>query len=107
MIGSSLAAIALHVLRQGTIPQRPTISPSHAGLALFVLQVVRMIRSGHFGWEDYFAPIMDAITTGGDYYLVANDFIPYIEMQVGISKSTPGVHMLGMPCTTNSFQHSL
>jgi hypothetical protein len=42
-----------------------------------------MIRSGHFGWEDYFAPIMDAITTGGDYYLVANDFIPYIEMQVG------------------------
>lgn len=27
--------------------------------------VVEMVRSGYFGWEDYFGPIMDAITTGG------------------------------------------
>jgi starch phosphorylase len=44
--------------------------------------VVRSLRSGAFGWEDYFAPILDAITTGGDYYLVANDFVSYIETQV-------------------------
>jgi starch phosphorylase len=25
-------------------------------------EVVAMIRSGTFGWEDYFAPVMDAIT---------------------------------------------
>jgi hypothetical protein len=50
-----------------------------------------MIRSGQFGWEDYFAPIMDAITVGGDYYLVANDFIPYIEMQVRNSAGVNGV----------------
>jgi len=43
--------------------------------------VVKQLRSGAFGWEDYFAPILDAITTGGDYYLVANDFVSYIETQ--------------------------
>ena len=26
--------------------------------------VVDMVRAGYFGWEDYFSPIMDAITTG-------------------------------------------
>lgn len=26
--------------------------------------VVELVRSGYFGWEDYFSPIMDAITTG-------------------------------------------
>nr|ABB88567.1 PhoB [Chlamydomonas reinhardtii]ABB88568.1 PhoB [Chlamydomonas reinhardtii] len=43
--------------------------------------VVNMIRTGHFGWEDYFGPVVDAITTGGDYYLVANDFPGYLETQ--------------------------
>jgi len=28
------------------------------------MQVVQLVRSGMFGWEDYFAPVMDAITTG-------------------------------------------
>ncbi len=46
--------------------------------------VVSLIRSGYFGWEDYFSPIMDAITTGGDYYLLANDFPSYIDDQVGL-----------------------
>ncbi len=27
--------------------------------------VVKLLRSGAFGWEDYFAPILDSITTGG------------------------------------------
>lgn len=52
--------------------------------------VVNMIRTGHFGWEDYFGPVVDAITTGGDYYLVANDFPGYLETQVGA-----GVGVLG------------
>ncbi|GLC34950.1 Acid phosphatase pho1 [Pleodorina starrii] len=46
--------------------------------------VVGMIRSGHFGWEDYFSPVMDAITSGGDYYLVANDFPAYVDMQAKV-----------------------
>ncbi|KAG2446570.1 hypothetical protein HYH02_008557 [Chlamydomonas schloesseri] len=43
--------------------------------------VVNMIRTGHFGWEDYFGPVVDAITSGGDYYLVANDFPGYLDTQ--------------------------
>ncbi|GIL74061.1 hypothetical protein Vretimale_4977 [Volvox reticuliferus] len=46
--------------------------------------VVNMIRSGYFGWEDYFSPVMDAITTGGDYYLMANDFPAYVDMQAKV-----------------------
>jgi len=26
--------------------------------------VVELVKSGFFGWEDYFGPIMEAITTG-------------------------------------------
>ncbi|WIA33199.1 hypothetical protein OEZ86_006345 [Tetradesmus obliquus] len=48
--------------------------------------VVEMVRSGYFGWEDYFGPIMDAITTGGDYYLVANDFPGYLEAQAKVDE---------------------
>ena len=46
--------------------------------------VVASIRRGDFGWEDYFTPLLNAIdgAVGGDTYLVANDFAPYIEMQV-------------------------
>ncbi len=40
-----------------------------------------MIRSGHFGWADYFGPICDAIT-GTDHYLHANDFVSYLDAQV-------------------------
>ena len=39
-----------------------------------------MIRSGVFGWEDYFVPVVDAITVT-DFYLLANDFMSYIETQ--------------------------
>ncbi|GAX74311.1 hypothetical protein CEUSTIGMA_g1760.t1 [Chlamydomonas eustigma] len=42
--------------------------------------VVDFIRSGYFGWADYFGPICDAITQS-DYYLVANDFPSYLEAQ--------------------------
>lgn len=49
--------------------------------------VVQLIRSGYFGWEDYFGPVMDAITAGGDYYLVANDFVPYIDSQTKVDET--------------------
>merc|ERR1712224_1072190 len=44
-------------------------------------EVCQMIRSGTFGWPDYFSPIVDSITgeMGGDYYLVANDFPGYLD----------------------------
>lgn len=44
--------------------------------------VVSLIRMGTFGWADFFEPIVDSITSGGDYYLLANDFPSYIEAQV-------------------------
>ena len=44
--------------------------------------VVGLVRQGEFGWEDYFAPLMDSVTGKADYYLVANDFASYIDAQV-------------------------
>ena len=44
--------------------------------------VVGMIKKGQFGWEDYFGDLVASITTGPDYYLVANDFVSYLEAQV-------------------------
>ncbi|PRW61146.1 starch phosphorylase [Chlorella sorokiniana] len=44
------------------------------------LHVVNMIRTGQFGWADYFHPLVDSITYS-DYYLLANDFVDYIDTQ--------------------------
>jgi glycogen phosphorylase len=44
-------------------------------------RAVELVRSGAFGWEDYFAPMLDAISGGSDYYLVANDFDAYVAAQ--------------------------
>ena len=43
---------------------------------------VGLIRNGTFGWEDFFEPLVESITTGGDYYLLANDFPAYVDCQV-------------------------
>jgi len=45
--------------------------------------VVDMIRKGTFGWADYFAPLVDAITYS-DYYLLANDFPAYLDAQEAV-----------------------
>ena len=45
--------------------------------------VVDMIRNGTFGWADYFAPLVDAITYS-DYYLLANDFPAYLDAQEAV-----------------------
>lgn len=47
--------------------------------------VVNMIRTGTFGWADYFAPLVDAITFS-DYYLLANDFPAYLDAQEAVDK---------------------
>ncbi|KFM28540.1 Glycogen phosphorylase 1 [Auxenochlorella protothecoides] len=49
------------------------------------LHTLDLIRSGTFGWEDYFVPLLDSITYS-DYYLVANDFGPYIEAQERVDR---------------------
>lgn len=66
------------------VVQVPQLRAERKGLAVDPRfnHVVQLVRSGYFGWEDYFGPIMDAITSGGDYYLVANDFPSYLAEQV-------------------------
>jgi starch phosphorylase len=44
-------------------------------------KIVDQIRSGYFGWEDFFHPVCDAVCGGADYYLLANDFESYIDAQ--------------------------
>jgi len=43
---------------------------------------VDVIRQGVFGYEDFFSDVLDSITHGSDYYLLANDFQSYIKAQV-------------------------
>lgn len=45
---------------------------------------VDVIKSGMFGYEDFFSDVLDSITHGSDYYLLANDFQSYIQAQVMI-----------------------
>eukprot|EP00475_Leptophrys_vorax_P027914 TRINITY_DN3994_c0_g3_i5.p1 TRINITY_DN3994_c0_g3~~TRINITY_DN3994_c0_g3_i5.p1 ORF type:complete len:749 (-),score=71.91 TRINITY_DN3994_c0_g3_i5:58-2280(-) len=48
-------------------------------------RVLGMIRSGYFGWAEFFAPLVDSIDgPGGDFYLLANDFPSYLEAQASI-----------------------
>ena len=48
-------------------------------------RVTDLIRNGEFGWDDFFEPMVTSITSGSDYYLLANDFPSYIEAQVPLS----------------------
>ena len=57
---------------------RPTFTPDPR-----FTHVVNMIRTGVFGWQDYFAPLVDAITYS-DYYLLANDFPAYLAAQEAV-----------------------
>ena len=43
--------------------------------------VIKLIRDGAFGWQDFFAPLM-ANVMETDFYLVANDFPAYLDIQV-------------------------
>ena len=43
---------------------------------------ISLIRDGTFGWADIFESLVESITSGGDYYLLANDFPAYVDCQV-------------------------
>jgi hypothetical protein len=43
--------------------------------------VLSLIRSDTFGWADFFEPLVNSISSGGDFYLLANDFVSYLEAQ--------------------------
>lgn len=58
--------------------ERPSFQPDPR-----FTHVVNMIRTGEFGWEDYFGPLVDAITYS-DYYLLANDFPAYLAAQEAV-----------------------
>ena len=62
--------------------------------------MVNLVRKGTFGWADFFEPVMDSITSGGDYYLLANDFPSYIEAQVSVTDKHRDTCVLMMSCLT-------
>eukprot|EP00958_Prasinococcus_capsulatus_P024188 scaffold3743_cov389-Prasinococcus_capsulatus_cf.AAC.15 len=45
--------------------------------------VLNLIRSGTFGWADYFSTLIQSLDTsdGGDYYLLGHDFEDYLRAQ--------------------------
>lgn len=48
---------------------------------------VDVIRRGVFGYEDFFSDVLDSITHGSDYYLLANDFQSYIKAQAKVDET--------------------
>ena len=44
-------------------------------------EAVGMISRGEFGWSDFFQPLVDNISGSTDFYLLANDFLSYLEAQ--------------------------
>jgi starch phosphorylase len=41
--------------------------------------VLDALRADQFGEYEIFAPLVDTLTVGGDYYLISNDFSGYLE----------------------------
>mmetsp|Transcript_7971 Transcript_7971/g.35225 ORF Transcript_7971/g.35225 Transcript_7971/m.35225 type:complete len:1025 (-) Transcript_7971:236-3310(-) len=50
-------------------------------------KIVDQIRSGYFGWSDFFQPVCDAVCGAQDYYLLANDFNDYIRAQEAVDEN--------------------
>ncbi|KAJ0985992.1 hypothetical protein J5N97_004348 [Dioscorea zingiberensis] len=50
-------------------------------MPLELARVVRMVRVGYFGHEEYFKPLCDSIESSGDFYLLGHDFPSYLEAQ--------------------------
>ena len=69
--------------------------------------MVNLVRKGTFGWADFFEPVMDSITSGGDYYLLANDFPSYIEAQVSVTEKLRDTCILVESCLTAHPSHPL
>ncbi|WCJ27091.1 Glycogen phosphorylase [Euphorbia peplus] len=50
-------------------------------------RVVRMIRNGYFGFEEYFESLCDSVEVGKDFYLLGSDFESYLEAQAAADKA--------------------
>ncbi|EEF50818.1 glycogen phosphorylase, putative [Ricinus communis] len=50
-------------------------------------RVVRMVRNGYFGFEDYFKSLCDSVENGNDFYLLGCDFESYLEAQAAADKA--------------------
>lgn len=49
---------------------------------MFSVMVLRMVRDGYFGFQDYFESLCNTVEGNGDYYLLGADFESYLEAQV-------------------------
>ncbi|XP_039117647.1 glycogen phosphorylase 1-like isoform X2 [Dioscorea cayenensis subsp. rotundata] len=56
-------------------------------LPLELVHVLRMVRDGYFGHEEYFKPLCDSIESAGDFYLLGHDFPSYLEAQAAADKA--------------------
>lgn len=54
-------------------------------VVIFII-MCRLIRDGHFGFQDYFQSLCDSVE-GDDFYLLSSDFGSYLEAQVIITFS--------------------
>eukprot|EP01018_Ginkgo_biloba_P014979 Gb_36824 [translate_table: standard] len=51
-------------------------------------RVIRMIRNGYFGFQDYFQSLCDTVDgEGEDFYLLGNDFASYLEAQAAADRT--------------------
>ncbi|KAG6583977.1 Glycogen phosphorylase 1, partial [Cucurbita argyrosperma subsp. sororia] len=50
-------------------------------------RVVRMVRDGYFGFQDYFQSLCDTVEGSDDYYLLGADFESYLEAQAAADKA--------------------
>lgn len=50
-------------------------------------RVVRMVRDGYFGFEDYFKSLCDSVEDSHDFYLLGSDFGSYLEAQAAADKA--------------------
>ncbi|CAI9087396.1 OLC1v1021453C1 [Oldenlandia corymbosa var. corymbosa] len=50
-------------------------------------RVVRMVRDGYFGFEDYFKSLCDTLEEEKDFYLLGYDFTSYLEAQAAADRA--------------------
>ncbi|TYK26442.1 glycogen phosphorylase 1-like [Cucumis melo var. makuwa] len=50
-------------------------------------RVVRMVRDGYFGFQDYFKSLCDRVEGNNDYYLLGSDFESYLGAQAAADKA--------------------
>lgn len=60
---------------------------SNSKVPLQFARVLRMVRDGYFGYEDYFKSLCDTVEVGNDFYLLGSDFGSYLEAQAAADKA--------------------